>query len=85
MSALQELSDANAYQRVHGLFTDLDYSKFTVVIDDRCTACGACISTCPTTALLPAPLRPSVVDNRCTGCLECVEICPRGAISEVTR
>ncbi|MGH9109590.1 MAG: indolepyruvate ferredoxin oxidoreductase subunit alpha [Acidimicrobiales bacterium] len=57
----------------------------TVVIDDRCTACGACLVTCPTLALLPAPGRPMVVDERCTGCLECVEICPRGAISEVRR
>jgi NAD-dependent dihydropyrimidine dehydrogenase PreA subunit len=52
----------------------------TVVVDDRCTACGACLWTCPRQALLPAPLRPVVVDERCTGCLECVEICPRGAI-----
>ena len=55
----------------------------SVRIDDACTACGACIATCPARALLPAPGRPQVLDDRCTGCLECVEICPRGAIEEV--
>jgi len=54
----------------------------TVVIDDRCTACGACLVTCPTRALRPAPKRPLVIDDRCTGCGACVEVCPRGAIWE---
>jgi Pyruvate/2-oxoacid:ferredoxin oxidoreductase delta subunit len=54
----------------------------TVTIDARCTACGACIVTCPETALLPAPRRPLVVDDRCTGCLACIEVCPAGAVSE---
>jgi MinD superfamily P-loop ATPase len=56
----------------------------TVVVDDRCTACGACLVTCPTRALVAAPFRPRVVDQRCTGCGECIEICPRGAISDAT-
>jgi len=53
----------------------------TVEIDDRCTACGACLMTCPEDALLLAPKRPLVVDARCTHCLECFEICPAGAIA----
>jgi electron transport complex protein RnfB len=56
----------------------------TVVIDERCTACGACLATCPERALLPAPRRPLVVDQRCTGCLACVEVCPVDAIAELT-
>lgn len=56
----------------------------TVVIDDRCTACGACLATCPERALLRAPLRPLVVDSLCTGCLACVEVCPRDALTEVS-
>lgn len=53
----------------------------TVIVDDRCTACGACLWTCPARALLPAPGRPEPAPARCTGCMECVEICPRGAIT----
>lgn len=54
-----------------------------VAIDARCTACGACIATCPERALRPAPKRPALAVFRCTGCLACVEVCPAGAISEV--
>lgn len=53
----------------------------TVTIDGSCTACGACLITCPTHALLPAPRRPLVVDQRCIDCWDCLEICPTGAIS----
>ncbi len=47
-----------------------------------CTACGACIVTCPERALLPAPGRPVVVAALCTSCGECIEICPRGSLVE---
>ena len=57
----------------------------SVVIDDRCTACGACLLTCPERALVVQPFRPLVIDDRCTGCGACIEICPRGAINEVSR
>ena len=55
----------------------------TVEIDDRCTACGACIATCPERALLPARKKPSVVDPLCTACAACIEVCPTGAVNEV--
>lgn len=55
----------------------------TVVIDERCTACGQCLATCPTRALVAAPRRPAVLDARCTGCGSCLEVCPTDAISEV--
>ncbi|MGH3600242.1 MAG: cobalamin biosynthesis protein [Pseudonocardiaceae bacterium] len=50
-------------------------------ISSACTACGACLRTCPQHALRPAPLRPLLVAARCTSCGECVEICPTDAIT----
>lgn len=58
-------------------------SRIPLVIDTRCTACGACLVTCPEQALLPAPKRPTLVASRCTSCLACVEVCPVDAITEV--
>lgn len=54
----------------------------SVSIGPSCTACGACLATCPEGALVPAPRRPDVVHTLCTGCLACIEICPAGAIRE---
>jgi ferredoxin len=52
----------------------------TVSITTGCTACGACLATCPTGALLIAPLRPQVDDRGCIDCWACIEICPADAI-----
>lgn len=52
----------------------------TVLIADRCTACGACLATCPEHALTAAPRKPVVIDDRCTDCLACLEVCPVDAI-----
>lgn len=54
-----------------------------VAIGQACTACGACLSTCPTAALVGAPKRPVVALDRCTSCWACIEICPAGAIDAV--
>lgn len=52
----------------------------TVRVTDSCTACGACLATCPERALRRAPKRPLVVDAACTACWACIEMCPAGAI-----
>jgi ferredoxin len=57
----------------------------TVRISVACTACGACIATCPERALVVAPGRPSVRDDRCTDCLACVEVCPVAAVTPEPR
>ncbi len=52
------------------------------VVLDTCTACGACLLTCPEHAIVASV--PLVVrEDRCTGCGECVEICPADAVLEV--
>lgn len=56
----------------------------TVRIDASCTACGNCLITCPTKALVRAPKRPAVVDPLCVGCGLCIEVCPVDAIAEVS-
>jgi NAD-dependent dihydropyrimidine dehydrogenase PreA subunit len=53
----------------------------TVAVGGSCTACGACIITCPDHALAPAPRRPFVIEDRCTDCLACLEVCPADAIA----
>ncbi len=55
----------------------------TVRIVSTCTACGACLITCPTAALSPGRGRPDVADSACTDCLACIEVCPAGAISHL--
>ncbi len=55
----------------------------TVAVDNRCTACGACIATCPERALVPAARKPLVIDSLCTACGACIEVCPVGAVNEV--
>jgi Pyruvate/2-oxoacid:ferredoxin oxidoreductase delta subunit len=54
-----------------------------VAVGQHCTACGACVVTCPERALRPAPRRPAVIAERCTGCLACLEVCPADAIDIV--
>jgi ferredoxin len=53
----------------------------TVIVDLRCSGCGACLMTCPERALVAAPRRPVVLVDRCTTCMACVEVCPADAIS----
>ncbi|MCW2544565.1 MAG: hypothetical protein JWM40_2117 [Frankiales bacterium] len=49
------------------------------LVTDECTACGACLLTCPTHAFVPTV--PLTVDmGRCTDCGECIEVCPRDAV-----
>ena len=54
------------------------------VITADCTACGACLLTCPEHAIVVGlPL--TVRADRCTSCGECVEVCPADAVHETPR
>ena len=53
------------------------------VVTGDCTACGACLLTCPEHAIVVGlPL--TVRADRCTSCGECVEVCPADAVRETT-
>ncbi|WP_415840666.1 DUF362 domain-containing protein [Nocardiopsis rhodophaea] len=54
-----------------------------MAVTSACTACGACLLTCPEHAFRPRGGRLDVLPERCTGCLECVEVCPADAIIEI--
>ena len=54
------------------------------VVTAECTACGACLLTCPEHAIV-AGLPLQVRADRCTSCGECVEVCPADAVLEVPR
>jgi len=56
----------------------------TYRVTDACTACGACLRTCPEHAFTVAvPLQ--VRTDRCTDCGECIEICPADALVRTVR
>jgi len=53
---------------------------------DRCTACGNCLTHCPTEALHIPDRSTMLVDydtTRCVECMNCIENCPFGACSSL--
>jgi ferredoxin len=50
--------------------------------DIRCTHCGACVTICPTGALVLEPLtrRVNFYDTKCIACELCIPACPVAAI-----
>jgi Pyruvate/2-oxoacid:ferredoxin oxidoreductase delta subunit len=56
--------------------------SFTVL--PSCTACGACLPTCPERCIRVAPRGAGVpllvLADACTGCGECAEVCPAEAV-----
>ena len=59
-------------------------SAVTYAFTADCTACGACLLTCPEHAIVAGlPLR--VREDRCTACGECLEVCPADAVVELPR
>ncbi|MGQ4875750.1 MAG: 4Fe-4S binding protein [Promethearchaeia archaeon] len=50
---------------------------------DKCIDCGACVSLCPTDALiLNEEWRLEYNEEKCISCLLCIDSCPRFALEE---
>ena len=62
------------------MVTGLALTRPRYLVDDACTACGACLLTCPAHAFVVGV--PLAVDPvRCTDCGACVEVCPADAVA----
>lgn len=56
----------------------------TYAVTAGCAGCGACLRTCPGSAIRPSDAGPLLVLHPlCSGCGECVEVCPVDAVVEV--
>ena len=77
----------NELEGILNLFRDAEVKvqKFTEALQidyDRCTACGACISPCPTRALRFGPKYVlEYVEEKCVACGTCITACPVKAIT----
>ena len=52
------------------------------VITDDCLACGACIETCPVSAISEQDGKVVISADDCIDCGACEAACPVGAIKE---
>ncbi|MFP4521165.1 MAG: DUF362 domain-containing protein [Fibrobacterota bacterium] len=51
------------------------------VINDNCTACGACMDECPSEAIKEGDPKYEIIADKCTDCGACVDVCPSEAIN----
>ena len=51
-------------------------------ISDACISCGACVDTCPCSAISEGDTQYVIDAEVCMGCGACAEGCPVEAISE---
>lgn len=53
-----------------------------LVDNNKCLACGGCISVCPEDAISWMGYKAIVDKENCISCRICISTCPIGAISE---
>lgn len=51
-------------------------------ISDACIACGACVDTCPVSAIVEDGEKYKILADKCTDCGACTGNCPVEAISQ---
>lgn len=52
-----------------------------VNVSDECIGCGACVDTCPVSALEIVDDKCKCDENACAECGACVDVCPVNALS----
>lgn len=57
--------------------------QMPVLIPDKCTGCGLCVSVCSCNALVLVDNNLIVIEAKieCNWCTQCEAVCPTGAIS----
>lgn len=57
-------------------------SLHNMKIDNKkCSNCGACTSSCPTSAIKKKENNHEIVKNECIVCYDCIDMCKKGAIN----
>ncbi|WP_027718257.1 DUF362 domain-containing protein [Desulfovirgula thermocuniculi] len=52
------------------------------IVADECQACGTCLESCPTGAILEEEGTYRIDPEKCESCGTCMDACPTGAIVE---
>ena len=54
---------------------------------EKCTACYACVRTCPVNAIKVEADKPKphIIPERCIGCGNCLLVCPEEAITLISK
>jgi len=75
-----EIRDYFHKNKNYNLILKGDYKMPAVVDKSSCTGCEACVSVCPTEAIVMEDSKANVTDD-CIDCGACVDECPVDAIS----
>ena len=55
------------------------------IINDDCTKCGACESSCPQEAISEGNEKYVIDADKCVDCAQCVDSCPNSAIMQAQK
>jgi uncharacterized Fe-S center protein len=57
------------------------HSTVSPIVDpENCTACGTCISHCPSGAIALISEKALIAPERCIGCADCIVVCPEHTV-----
>jgi len=62
-------------------YTEIEASEKASIDEQKCTACGRCVTACKPGALIAIEKAPTLIPFLCEGCGVCTIVCPVSAIS----